>query len=50
MTEQAWAPRGVDVEQPNPARIYDYMLGGGHNFAADREAAEHIVTLIPRAR
>lgn len=50
MTEQAWVPQGVNVEQPNPARIYDYMLGGGHNFAADREAAEYIVTLIPRAR
>lgn len=50
MTEQAWAPPGVDVEQPNPARIYDYMLGGGHNFAADREAAERIVGLIPQAR
>lgn len=50
MIEQAWAPQGVDVEQPNPARIYDYMLGGGHNFAADREAADYIVTLIPQAR
>lgn len=50
MTEQAWTSQGIDVEQPNPARIYDYLLGGGHNFAADREAAERIVALIPRAR
>lgn len=50
MIEQAWAPPGVDVEQPNPARIHDYMLGGGHNFAADREAADRIATLLPGAR
>ena len=50
MTEQAWAAQDVDIEQPNPARIYDYLLGGGHNFAADREAADRIVALIPDAR
>jgi hypothetical protein len=50
MTEQRWASLGIDVDQPNPARIYDYMLGGGHNFAADREAAEHLEALLPGAR
>jgi hypothetical protein len=30
----------VDVETPNPARIYDYLLGGANNFAADRDVAE----------
>ncbi len=30
----------VDVSKPNPARIYDYLLGGSHNFAVDRETAE----------
>jgi hypothetical protein len=26
---------------PNPARMWNYWLGGKDNFAADREAAEH---------
>lgn len=30
----------VDISIPNAARIYDYMLGGCHNFAIDRETAE----------
>ena len=29
------------------ARIYDYLLGGIHNFAADREAARAIVSMFP---
>ena len=32
------------------ARIYDYFLGGTHNFPADREAAETILTMFPRTR
>ncbi|HWE88103.1 MAG TPA: SAM-dependent methyltransferase [Pseudonocardiaceae bacterium] len=30
----------VDISTPNAARIYDYLLGGSHNFAVDRETAE----------
>lgn len=33
----------VDVTRPNAARMYDYMLGGSANFAADREAAEQMM-------
>ena len=33
-------PPSVDISVPNPARIYDYMLGGNHNFAIDRETAD----------
>ncbi|HEX3788465.1 MAG TPA: SAM-dependent methyltransferase [Pseudonocardiaceae bacterium] len=33
-------PPQVDVSTPNPARIYDYLLGGANNFAVDRETAE----------
>jgi hypothetical protein len=50
MTDRAWVPQDIDAEQPNPARIYDYLLGGGHNFASDRAAAERVVTLLPGAR
>jgi len=27
--------------------MYDYLLGGGHNFAIDREAAEQLIKLNP---
>jgi S-adenosyl methyltransferase len=32
-----WVPEGVDVTVPNAARVYDYALGGFHNFKVDRE-------------
>ncbi|HEX6470842.1 MAG TPA: SAM-dependent methyltransferase [Streptosporangiaceae bacterium] len=43
-------PTELDVARPNVARIYDYFLGGKDNFAADREAAERILAIIPEAR
>lgn len=42
-----WAPEDVDIERPSPARIYDYHLGGAHNFAADRRVAQQIATIMP---
>ena len=38
---------GVDASVPNVARIYDYLLGGKDNFAADREAAQRLLAGIP---
>jgi O-methyltransferase involved in polyketide biosynthesis len=35
---------------PTPAGIYDYMLGGRHHTAADREAAERALAAAPEAR
>jgi hypothetical protein len=46
----AWAPSGVDTERPSPARIYDYMLGGSHNFAVDRRMAEYVLSVAPQIR
>jgi len=43
----SWSPVDIDIERPNVARIYDYHLGGSHNFAADRRAAEQIAALMP---
>src|SRR5260370_39925023 len=40
-------PRGIDTSTPNVARIYDYLLGGKDNFAADRKAAKQLVEAIP---
>ena len=37
----------LDPNKPSPARIYDYMLGGTHNFAADRDAAQAIIAEFP---
>jgi hypothetical protein len=38
------------VDRPNPARLYDYLLGGFHNFAADRELADRMVGFYPEVR
>jgi hypothetical protein len=35
--------------RPSSARIYDALLGGNHNFAADREAAQGLLSMIPAA-
>ena len=43
----AWAPDVVDLEVPSAARMYDYYLGGSHNFAADRQLAEAALTAWP---
>jgi hypothetical protein len=40
-------PSGLDVTKPNVARIYDYLLGGKDNFAADRAAATKIMEAAP---
>jgi S-adenosyl methyltransferase len=32
------------------ARMYDYFLGGIHNFPADRQAADAIISMFPRTR
>lgn len=46
----SWVPDGLDLDRPSAARIYDYLLGGGHNFAHDRELAERFVKAQPYAR
>ncbi|MDW8068623.1 MAG: SAM-dependent methyltransferase [Anaerolineae bacterium] len=37
----------LDTTRPNPGRIYDYLLGGHHNFEIDRMVAEQVRVLIP---
>ena len=36
-----------DPSVPNPARMWNYWLGGKDNFAADREAAERVLEAMP---
>ena len=43
----AWAPDVIDLETPSAARMYDYYLGGSHNFAADRRLAEAALRAWP---
>ncbi|MEV4760125.1 SAM-dependent methyltransferase [Micromonospora sp. NPDC049559] len=50
MERPSWAPPEVDLYRPSPARIYDYMLGGSHNFAVDRNMAEHVLAVVPQVR
>lgn len=37
----------ANADHPNAGRIYDYLLGGNHNFEVDRQAAERIVQAMP---
>ncbi|MFC1420348.1 SAM-dependent methyltransferase [Streptacidiphilus cavernicola] len=47
MTRPKWVPAGTDLDKPNAARVYDYYLGGSHNFAVDREMARQAIALWP---
>ncbi len=38
---------GFDPSRPNVARVYDHLLGGKDNFAADRLLGDQIITSIP---
>lgn len=42
-----WAPADIDLCQPNVARVYDYYLGGAHNFTADRAMAHEAIRSWP---
>jgi hypothetical protein len=45
-----WVPPGVDTKRANVARVYDYWLGGSHNFLADQDVARAIVAVEPKMR
>jgi O-methyltransferase involved in polyketide biosynthesis len=50
MNDRSWIPEGMLLDKPNPARLYDYLLGGFHNFAADRELAEGMKNFFPEVQ
>ncbi len=37
----------ADASKPNAGRIYDFVLGGNHNFEVDRQAAQQFIKLDP---
>jgi SAM-dependent methyltransferase len=37
----------IDTTRPSAARVYDYFLGGAHNFEVDRRLAEQISQMTP---
>jgi hypothetical protein len=43
-------PADLRTDRPHPARVYDYLLGGKDNFAADRMAAEQGLRANPNSR
>ncbi|MFJ6841741.1 SAM-dependent methyltransferase [Streptomyces griseoluteus] len=47
MERPAWAPRSIDISVPSVSRMYDYYLGGSHNFEVDREAARKAMEFLP---
>jgi hypothetical protein len=40
-------PDHIDIERPSTARLYDYALGGSHNFAVDRELFRQMLATMP---
>jgi SAM-dependent methyltransferase len=47
---QDWAPGKIDTRRANIARVYDYWLGGSHNFLADQDLGRQIAAVEPMAR
>ncbi|MGW2395230.1 SAM-dependent methyltransferase [Kitasatospora sp. NPDC001664] len=47
MQQANWVPAGTDLDKPNAARMYDYYLGGSHNFEVDRMMARKAMELWP---
>ncbi len=50
MTASEHPENPFSISSPSCARMYDYWLGGSHNFAVDREAAEHVLSAMPSMR
>jgi SAM-dependent methyltransferase len=50
VADEEWTQRGIDVNTPSVARLYDYYLGGKDNFPVDRLAAEEILSIVPEVR
>lgn len=47
MQRPDWAGDDVDLQRPSVARVYDFYLGGSHNFVVDREFAAKVLEAMP---
>jgi O-methyltransferase involved in polyketide biosynthesis len=47
VTDEPELPALLNAEVPHSARLWNYLLGGTDNFAADREAAQYALALMP---
>src|ERR1700677_855914 len=48
--EESWIPPGTDTTKASIARVYDWWLGGEHNFRVDQDAARTIIAVEPNTR
>lgn len=39
--------RPLDVDRPNSARVYDWFIGGSHNYAIDRAHGQKCLEVLP---
>ncbi len=47
---ESWVPTDTDTSKANTARVYDYWLGGSHNFRADQDVARALIAVEPNIR
>jgi hypothetical protein len=48
--EPDWVTPEVDTRRANVARVYDYLLGGSHNFLTDQDAGRALIAVEPDVR
>lgn len=48
--EAGFALSQIDTTTPHPARMYDALLGGKDNYAADRQAVRQVLKAAPEVR
>jgi hypothetical protein len=48
--EEAFRAREISITKPSAARLYDWYLGGSHNYAIDKAFGARIVEIFPLVR
>lgn len=49
ITDESWVPDGLSLDKPSSARVYDYWLGGYHNFEIDRVVGDKVKAIYTDA-
>jgi hypothetical protein len=47
VSDNNYKPPDIDTSIAHQARVYDYLLGGKDNFAADREVGDKVLQAYP---